>query len=343
MDRYHRVEKPRPDVPIMDNEIRITTQGMPRNYITYATTLLRERGASEVVLKAMGKAISKTVTIAEIIKRRIPNLHQNTTISSAPITYMWEPLEEGLLPLETTRHVSMITITLSTIQLDTSSAGYQPPLPADQVKPLPEYEYEGEDSLQDVKGKGRARGRGTGRGGNAASGNYQNGDTGAYHESPDNGWNQGRGRFRGRGRGRSFPGRGRGFYGGAVQDNNYNDFGMGGGDLPPRGQGRGRGRSSGNAQYGNGQYGNGNFNDNGMGTMDFAPRGRGGRGRGRFGDDGNYNDNSFRRGQGRGRGRFGGNAQDGGYYNDYGMAGGEVASRGRGRGRGRARGRGGRN
>ncbi|KAH9322696.1 hypothetical protein KI387_017335, partial [Taxus chinensis] len=322
MDRYQRVEKPRPEVPIMDNEIRITTQGMPRNYITYATTLLRERGASEVVLKAMGKAISKTVTIAEIIKRRIPNLHQNTTISSAPITYMWEPLEEGLLPLETTRHVSMITITLSTRQLDTSSAGYQPPLPADQVKPLPEYEYEGDDSLQDVRGKGRGRGRGTGRGGNTVSGNYQNGDAGGFYDAQDNGWNQSRGRFRGRGRGRSFPGRGRGFYGGSTQDNsNYNDFGMGGGDPAPRGQGRGRGRSSGNAQYGNGS-----FNDNGMGTMESAPRGRGGRGRGRFVDDGNYNDNGIRRGQGRGRGRFGGSAQDGGYYNDYG---GEVASRGR--------------
>uniref|UniRef100_A0A0C9RSA9 TSA: Wollemia nobilis Ref_Wollemi_Transcript_15320_1887 transcribed RNA sequence n=1 Tax=Wollemia nobilis TaxID=56998 RepID=A0A0C9RSA9_9CONI len=336
MDRYHRVEKPRPEVPIGDNEIRITTQGMPRNYITYATTLLRERGASEVVLKAMGKAISKTVTIAEIIKRRIPNLHQNTTISSAPITYMWEPLEEGLLPLETTRHVSMITITLSTRQLDATSAGYQPPLPADQVKPLPEMEYEGDDSLQDGRGKGRAIVKGTGRGGNVAAGNFQNGDARGFYDAPDNGWNQGRGRFRGRGRGRSF-GRGRGFYGGPAQDNsNYNDFGMGGNDNGPRGQGRGRGRASGSSQYGNG-----NFNDNSIGTGEFAPRGRGGRGRGRFGDDRNYSDNGYRRGQGRGRGRFGG-APDGGFYNEYGMGGGELPFRGRGRGRGRARGRGGR-
>ncbi|KAL7602697.1 hypothetical protein Lser_V15G19294 [Lactuca serriola] len=34
---------------------------------------------------------------------------------------MWEPLEERLLPLETTRHVSVITITLSRKELDTSS------------------------------------------------------------------------------------------------------------------------------------------------------------------------------------------------------------------------------
>nr|CAB3457748.1 unnamed protein product [Digitaria exilis] len=94
MDRYQRVEKPREEAPIKENEIRITTQGRMRNYITYATALLQ---------------------------RRIVGLHQNTTTGSTDITDMWEPLEEGLLPLETTRHVSMITITLSKKELDTSS------------------------------------------------------------------------------------------------------------------------------------------------------------------------------------------------------------------------------
>ena len=41
MDRYQRVEKPREEVPIKENEIRITTQGRMRNYITYATTLFQ--------------------------------------------------------------------------------------------------------------------------------------------------------------------------------------------------------------------------------------------------------------------------------------------------------------
>lgn len=41
MDRYQRVEKPRPETPINENEIRITAQGRMRNYITYATTLLQ--------------------------------------------------------------------------------------------------------------------------------------------------------------------------------------------------------------------------------------------------------------------------------------------------------------
>lgn len=71
----------------------------------------------------MGRAINKTVTIAEIIKRRIQGLHQITQIDSTDITDVWEPLEEGLDRLETTRHVSSIQITLSTSTLDTNHPG----------------------------------------------------------------------------------------------------------------------------------------------------------------------------------------------------------------------------
>lgn len=41
MDRYQRVEKPRVEEPIKENEIRITTQGKLRNYITYSLTMLQ--------------------------------------------------------------------------------------------------------------------------------------------------------------------------------------------------------------------------------------------------------------------------------------------------------------
>jgi hypothetical protein len=41
MDRYQRVEKPREESPLGTNEIRITAQGRPRNYITYALALLQ--------------------------------------------------------------------------------------------------------------------------------------------------------------------------------------------------------------------------------------------------------------------------------------------------------------
>ncbi|GJR92336.1 DExH-box ATP-dependent RNA helicase DExH5, mitochondrial isoform X1 [Tanacetum coccineum] len=57
-----------------------------------------EKGSLEIVFNAMGRAINKTVTIVELIKRRIVDLHQITSIGSTDITDTWEPLEEGLLP-----------------------------------------------------------------------------------------------------------------------------------------------------------------------------------------------------------------------------------------------------
>jgi hypothetical protein len=54
MDRYQRVEKPREEAPIKENEIRITTQGRMRNYITYATALLQVPPARSLLLHAVG-------------------------------------------------------------------------------------------------------------------------------------------------------------------------------------------------------------------------------------------------------------------------------------------------
>ncbi|OMP00894.1 DNA/RNA-binding protein Alba-like protein [Corchorus olitorius] len=86
MDRYQRVEKPKAETPIDENEIRITSQGGMRNYITYAMTLLQEKGSNEIVFKALGRTINKTITIMKLIKRRIVGLHQNTQIGSTDIT-----------------------------------------------------------------------------------------------------------------------------------------------------------------------------------------------------------------------------------------------------------------
>ncbi len=41
MDKYEKVERPREEPEIKDNEIRITTKGKVRNSISYATTLFK--------------------------------------------------------------------------------------------------------------------------------------------------------------------------------------------------------------------------------------------------------------------------------------------------------------
>ncbi|KAJ9169734.1 hypothetical protein P3X46_017891 [Hevea brasiliensis] len=252
MDRYTRVEKPKPESPINENEIRITSGGPVRNYISYATSLLQEKHVREVVLKAMGQAISKTVSIAEGIKRRNPRLHQDTAISSVSITDVWEPIEEGLLPVEQTRQVSMITITLSFRELNKNSPGYQAPHSVEQPKEqYPQQQQQPrqsrgpnnavrDDSYARGRGRGRGRGRNWGRGGYGYGnyqGNYQGNHQGNYQ---DNGGYTNWGR--GGGRGRSWGYRGTGY-----------ERGRGGGGG--RGYGRGRGRMGGRSRGGGGNQG----------------------------------------------------------------------------------------
>jgi ribonuclease P/MRP protein subunit RPP25 len=117
------------------HEIRITQQGKPRNYISYAMGLF-EHGAEGITLKAMGRAINKCVTISEILKRKMP-LHQITTLSSSQIIDVFEPLEEGLDVVESKRYVSCMKVALSKSgkDFDTTDVGYQPPLPQEEIQP----------------------------------------------------------------------------------------------------------------------------------------------------------------------------------------------------------------
>ncbi|KAE9448111.1 hypothetical protein C3L33_19990, partial [Rhododendron williamsianum] len=61
MDRYQNVEKPRPEVPIHENEIRITSQGLVRNYISYATGLLQGLSIDTVTTWELAAQTEKTI------------------------------------------------------------------------------------------------------------------------------------------------------------------------------------------------------------------------------------------------------------------------------------------
>ncbi|XP_059660250.1 protein argonaute 18-like isoform X7 [Cornus florida] len=328
MDRYQKVEKPKPVLARNENEIRITAQGLVRNYVSYATSLLQENRGKEIVLKAMGQAINKTVAIAEIIKRRLPRLHQDTAISSVSITDVWEPIEEGLLPVEMTRHVSAISITLSTKELSQNSPGYQAPAFVEQTKPQNDYQHQqprqahAPNNAANEDSYGRGRGRGRGRGWGSSRGGYRNyqenarsmGGYGSYQENgPYSNW--GRGGTRGRGwgyRGARYE-RGRG--------GEARDYGGEPGARYERGRGgeaRDYGREPG-ARYERGR--GGEARDYGREPGGGYERGRGGeprdygrefgaryeRGRG-----GEARDYGRERGRGRGRGRMGNQPRGGG-------------------------------
>jgi hypothetical protein len=42
------------------------------------------------------------------LQKRIPGLHQDSVISSVSITDVWEPIEEGLVPLSFTEPLSLL-------------------------------------------------------------------------------------------------------------------------------------------------------------------------------------------------------------------------------------------
>lgn len=46
-------------------QIRIVASNPMKSYVSYALSLLQDKGHSSVVLKAMGRAINKTVAIGE--------------------------------------------------------------------------------------------------------------------------------------------------------------------------------------------------------------------------------------------------------------------------------------
>jgi hypothetical protein len=84
----------------------------------------------------MGRAINKAVTIAEILKRKMP-LHQLNSLSSVEMIDVFEPLEEGLDTVTSRRYVSCMKITLSNTAegIDPTDIGYQSPLPETDMHP----------------------------------------------------------------------------------------------------------------------------------------------------------------------------------------------------------------
>ncbi|RHZ25101.1 hypothetical protein DYB37_006555 [Aphanomyces astaci] len=206
MDKYRRGEKKATDqdAATLPNEVRITKFGNVHGYVSYATNLLtpadKATTSGDIVLKAMGNAISKAVTVAEILKHRIPNIHTVTNILSVETEDVYEPLEEGLDVVTTVRRIPSISIqlALNVSLVNLNASGYQKPIPVDQVNPESDgvtHVYDGDDSRQ-TRGGGRGRkprgrsgrGGGRGRGGDVAVEEGETAAVGGYAaESGENG------------------------------------------------------------------------------------------------------------------------------------------------------------
>eukprot|EP00406_Dinophysis_acuminata_P033490 CAMPEP_0179371198 /NCGR_PEP_ID=MMETSP0797-20121207/85595_1 /TAXON_ID=47934 /ORGANISM="Dinophysis acuminata, Strain DAEP01" /LENGTH=201 /DNA_ID=CAMNT_0021087029 /DNA_START=67 /DNA_END=670 /DNA_ORIENTATION=+ len=175
MDKYRKVEKPKDSAVKDDDEIRVTAAGNVSAYVSRAAKVFNELEKQQVVIKATGNALTKAVTLAEIVKRRFKDLHQITSLGSTEIVDEYEPLEEGL---------DKVT--------DTVDKGYQAPIDESLVQ-----EY---DPEQMSKLRGRGRGKGRGKGKSKGKGAADDGDD--DDEEPAKGKGKGKGKSKGKGKGK---------------------------------------------------------------------------------------------------------------------------------------------
>lgn len=120
-----------------------------------------------IVFTATGKGVSKAITCAEIMKRRVKGLHQITRVLYATVAEVWEPLEPGagLDSLTVSRKVPAVWILLCREAPDRSQPGYQAPGCYHALWTQSAHSEEGGASTEPSAGNKRKRGGGGGSGG----------------------------------------------------------------------------------------------------------------------------------------------------------------------------------
>ncbi|XP_064409315.1 ribonuclease P protein subunit p25-like protein [Latimeria chalumnae] len=172
MENYRKgrtVEHPSPppfaNLPPDVIEMKVKDGSKIRNLMGYAIGKMDSDSTGQILFSGSGRAISKTITCVEIMKRRVKSLHQVTKVAFKQTEEVWEPLEPeaGLDSLTVKRNVPSICVLLSKEALDVNEPGYQAPGSFDAfwVQSLKE------ESQRHVKKRqsGAGRGGGGGKGG----------------------------------------------------------------------------------------------------------------------------------------------------------------------------------
>lgn len=118
-------------------EMRVKEGSKIRNLMGFAMTrMLGEKGVignvsngglRQVVFTGSGRAVTKTITCAEIMKRKVGSLHQLTKLQYKVVKEVWANTEGGASEMTVHRTVPSISILLSKDPLDPQEPGYQPP------------------------------------------------------------------------------------------------------------------------------------------------------------------------------------------------------------------------
>ncbi|XP_042609020.1 ribonuclease P protein subunit p25a [Cyprinus carpio] len=122
---------PIPGLPSEVLEMRVKEGSKIRNLLGFAMSRIQGDGhtapASQVMFSGTGRAVTKTITCAEIMKRKVRGLHQLTKLQYRTVTEVWESQENDPLQMTVHRTLPSICILLSKEPLDPQEPGYQPP------------------------------------------------------------------------------------------------------------------------------------------------------------------------------------------------------------------------
>lgn len=124
---------PFPDLPPDVVEMKVKEGSKIRNLMNFAMAQMELKGRRQIVFSGCGRAVTKTITCVEIMKRKLGGLHQVTKVRYKTLWEVWEnqdPLLGGTAQsLTVHKNVPSICILLSRDPLDPNQTGYQPPEP----------------------------------------------------------------------------------------------------------------------------------------------------------------------------------------------------------------------
>jgi len=134
MDNYVKAEKDEEFAPEVEIEgalenvtiMRVKAGSKTKNLIQFAEKKIAQE--PQIMWEGSGDAVHKTITCAEIFKKKFNHsLHQITRLSSTTIVETWNPRLDGLDPMRVKRHLPYVKILLAKDPLSTDANGYQAP------------------------------------------------------------------------------------------------------------------------------------------------------------------------------------------------------------------------
>ncbi|XP_060115960.1 ribonuclease P protein subunit p25 [Heteronotia binoei] len=124
---------PFPGLPADVVEMKVKEGSKIRNLMGFAMGRMGQEATRRIVFSGCGRAVTKTVTCVEIMKRKLGGLHQVTKVRYKTVREVWEsrdrpqPPQGRPQPLTVHKNVPSICILLSKDPLDPQQMGYQPP------------------------------------------------------------------------------------------------------------------------------------------------------------------------------------------------------------------------